>query len=116
MRFDVVSAMLDNHPVGEVRYKFKYGSLKGSFNKDGLPDGTWAMDILVDNVCKIDYDLWANGTLKDCYTLNTSTGRKKPRNNSLVDFLSSYIYRECHELENIIQVGSRKWEGNITLK
>ncbi|MDO4159498.1 MAG: hypothetical protein Q4D41_03465 [Prevotellaceae bacterium] len=108
-------SMLDNHPVGDIKYKSEHGKLKGTCNNEGQPDGTWSMDLSTTNICKIDYDLWDNGTLKDCYTFNTSTGKRKPRKGTLPNMLSSFIYRECYEIESIIREGSRKWEGNITL-
>lgn len=105
--------MHNGHPIGEIKGSFGNGHFKGFCDDMGVPDGTWSMDLSATPLCRMDYEVWENGTIKDSYSIDTSTGDRKPHTGTLVDLLSSYIYRECYKLEKIIEKGSSQWKGEI---
>lgn len=107
--------MVDNHPVGEISGQFGKVTFKGYCDENGLPDGKWFMDMSTTSSCKVQYEIWHNGVIIDSYTLDTSTGNKSSNSHELVDFLSSFIYRECYKIEKAIEKGSKQWNGKIVM-
>ena len=93
--------MAGGRPVGKIAGRFGAERYSGCYDSDGKPDGLWTLDASRTARCRVDYELWEHGLMKDSYSVDVSTGRKSAATDKIADFVTGFIGRECKPLESM---------------